>query len=66
MEKSGPRNHVSVADTRLDRSHTRLRWTFKPAGDLFIVYNHDVRDILDRWQLESNQLSVTLQCAFRY
>ena len=46
--------------------NTRLRWTFRPAGDLFVVYNHNLRDILDRWQLESNQLLVKLQYAFRY
>jgi hypothetical protein len=46
--------------------NTRLRWTFKPVGDLFVVYNHNVRDTLDRWQLESNQLLVKLQYAFRY
>jgi hypothetical protein len=46
--------------------NNRLRWTFRPVGDLFVVYNHNVRDILDRWQLESNQLLVKLQYALRY
>jgi Domain of unknown function (DUF5916) len=46
--------------------NNRLRWTFTPAGDVFVVYNHNVRNILDRWQLESNQLLVKLQYAFRY
>jgi hypothetical protein len=46
--------------------NTRVRWTFRPVGDLFIVYNHNVRDILDRWRLDSNQLLVKLQYAFRY
>jgi hypothetical protein len=46
--------------------NTRLRWTFKPVADLFLVYNHNVRDRLDRWRLESNQLLVKLQYAFRY
>ncbi len=45
--------------------NTRLRWTFKPVADVFVVYNHNVRDILDRWQLQSNQLLVKLQYAFR-
>jgi hypothetical protein len=45
--------------------NTRLRWTFRPVGDLFIVYNHNVRSLLDRWQLESNQLLVKLQYAWR-
>jgi hypothetical protein len=46
--------------------NTRLRWTFSPAGDLFVVYNHNVRELLQRWQLESNQLLVKCQYALRY
>ena len=46
--------------------NTRLRWTFNPAADLFVVYNHNVRTLQDRWQLDSNQLLVKLQYAFRY
>jgi len=46
--------------------NTRLRWTFRPPADLFIVYNHNLRSTLDRWQLESNQLLVKLQYAFRF
>jgi hypothetical protein len=46
--------------------NTRLSWTILPVADLFIVYNHNVRSLLDRWQLESNQLLVKLQYAFRY
>jgi hypothetical protein len=47
-------------------TNTRLRWTFRPAGDLFVVYNHNVRDMFDRWHLDSNQLLVKLQYALRY
>lgn len=47
-------------------SNTRLRWTFRPQGDLFVVYNHNVANRLDRWRLESNQLLVKLQYAWRY
>ncbi len=47
-------------------SNTRLRWTFRPQGDLFIVYNHNVVNRLDRRRLESNQLLLTLQYAWRY
>jgi hypothetical protein len=47
-------------------TNTRLRWTFTPAGELFVVYNHNVRSLLDRWQLESNQLLIKLQYAWRY
>ena len=45
--------------------NSRLRWTFRPAADLFLVYNHNVRSLLDRWQLDSNQLVVKAQYAFR-
>ena len=45
--------------------NTRLRWTFRPVGDLFVVYNHNVRSMLDRWQLDSNQLLVKMQYAWR-
>ena len=47
-------------------ANTRLRWTFRPVADLFIVYNHNVRSQFDRWHLDSNQLLVKLQYAFRY
>jgi hypothetical protein len=45
--------------------NTRLRWTFRPVGDLFLVYNHNVQSRLERWQLESNQLLIKLQYAWR-
>jgi hypothetical protein len=45
--------------------NTRLRWTFRPVAELFVVYNHNVRSLLDRWQLDSNQLLVKLQYAWR-
>jgi hypothetical protein len=47
-------------------TNTRLRWTFRPEADLFVVYNHNVMSELDRWQLESNQLLVKVQYAWRY
>jgi hypothetical protein len=45
--------------------NTRLRWTFTPVADLFVVYNHNVHSLLDRWRMESNQLLIKLQYAFR-
>jgi hypothetical protein len=45
--------------------NTRLRWTFVPVADLFIVYNHNVHSLLERWELESNQLLVKLQYTVR-
>jgi hypothetical protein len=47
-------------------TNTRLRWTIRAAGDLFVIYNHNVRDYADRWQRDSNQLLVKFQYAFRY
>ena len=46
--------------------NTRLRWTFRPVADLFVVYNHNVQSVLNRWQQESNQLIVKLQYAWRW
>lgn len=64
---------VSVAsyvqyDTESDLlgTNTRLRWTLRPEADLFVVYNHNIRSLEDRWQKDSNQLLVKLQYAFRY
>jgi len=53
-------------DSKSIGTNTRLRWTFRPVGDLFIVYNHNVRSVADRWRLDSNQLLIKLQYAFRY
>jgi hypothetical protein len=33
-------------DSELIGTNTRLRWTFSPVGDLFVVYNHNVRELL--------------------
>jgi hypothetical protein len=46
-------------------TNTRLRWTIRSAGDLFVIYNHNVRDLADRWPLDSNQLLVKFQYEFR-
>lgn len=46
-------------------SNMRLRWTFDPLGELFVVYNHNLRDLGDRWQKESNEFLVKVQYAIR-
>ncbi len=46
-------------------TNTRLRWTFDPQGELFLIYNHNLRDIADRWRFESNQFLVKIQYTFR-
>ena len=58
-------------ESRSFGTNTRLRWTFDPLGDLFVVYNHNLRT-RDPLTLErqlafaSNQLLVKAQYAFRY
>ena len=47
-------------------TNTRLRWTFDPLGDLFLVYNYNVVDRLDRWALDATQLMVKVQYALRW
>jgi hypothetical protein len=52
-------------------TNSRLRWTFNPLGELFVVYNHNLLrlDAIDatsrRWDLESNAILVKLQYAVR-
>jgi len=52
-------------DSRSFGTNTRLRWTFDPFGELFVVYNHNVSDFGDRWGRQSNQLLVKAQYAVR-
>jgi hypothetical protein len=47
-------------------TNSRMRWTFRPVGDVFVIYNHNLRTMDQRWRLDSNQLLVKLQYAFRY
>ena len=59
-------------------SNTRLRWTFHPLGDLFVVYNHNIlrelteadpilgRPVDRRWAFASNELLVKAQYTVRY
>ncbi|HUQ48366.1 MAG TPA: DUF5916 domain-containing protein [Gemmatimonadaceae bacterium] len=52
-------------------TNSRIRWTFNPLGELFVVYNHNMktRDLLtrqSRFEFSSNQLAVKIQYAFRY
>jgi hypothetical protein len=49
-------------------SNNKLRWTFNPLGDLFLVYNHNmIRRVSDnRWKFVSNELPVKIQYAWRF
>ena len=46
-------------------SNTRLRWTFDPLGELFVVYNHNVSRLIDGWTFAGNELHLKAQYAFR-
>jgi hypothetical protein len=49
-------------------SNNRLRWTFAPQGDLFVVYNHQMERprIDNRWRFLSNQIPVKVQYTWRF
>ena len=58
-------------------TNTRLRWTFHPLGDLFLVYNYNVVELSrgdtgtesfrrgDRWALAGTQFMLKIQYALR-
>jgi hypothetical protein len=47
-------------------TNTRMRWTFHPYGDLFVVYNHNLVDTSEfGWRKQSNDLIVKFQYTFR-
>jgi hypothetical protein len=52
-------------------TNNRLRWTFDPLGDLFVVYNHNLRRMHHAsgsrcWQFVSNELPVKIQYGRRF
>ena len=57
-------------DSRELGTNNHLRWTFAPAGDLFVVYNHNlvrrVRRAGNRWVFTGNEIPVKIQYAFRF
>ena len=66
---------ASAASVRLDGlfdepaeivSFTKQRDGSLRNEDNIKIYNHNVRQLADRWQLDSNQLLVKLQYALRY
>ncbi len=67
--ESGERLEINFVqydnESRSFGTNTRLRWTFDPFGELFVVYNHNVTDFGDRWGRDSNQLLVKAQHAVR-
>jgi hypothetical protein len=46
-------------------SYSRLRWTFTPRGDLFVVYKYNMKNnIVNPWIFESNQLIMKFSYSF--
>lgn len=46
-------------------TNTRMRWTIRPTIDLFVIYNHNLVDIENRWIRQSNEFLVKIQYSFR-
>jgi hypothetical protein len=49
-------------------TNNRLRWTYHPNGEIFIVYNHNVirDDEKDRWNFVSNELPIKIMYTWRF
>jgi hypothetical protein len=48
-------------------TNNRLRWTFSPQGDVFLVYNQNgLRTVGDRWNFISNQIPAKIQYTWRF
>jgi hypothetical protein len=47
-------------------TNSRLRWTLTPVAELFVIYNHNIREMDQSWRFDSNQFLVKFQYAFRY
>jgi len=53
-------------ESRTLGTNSRLRWTFTPQSDLFVVYNHNLaRSTTNRFNFDSDQLLVKLSYALR-
>ena len=52
-------------ESRTIGSNSRLRWTITPTAELFVIYNHNLRDRLDRWSFESNRFLTKFQYTFQ-
>ena len=46
-------------------TNTRLRWTFSPLGEAFVIWNTNIVDRFDRWRTDTNLLSVKIRYSWR-
>jgi uncharacterized protein DUF5916 len=55
------------SESREMNSNNRIRWTFHPDGDLFLVYNHnEIRKLDKSWQYAGSQAPIKIQFAWRF
>ena len=55
------------SESREFGSNSRLRWTFSPRGDLFIVYDHNEhRALNNHWSFQSSKVPLKLQYTWRF
>ena len=49
-------------------TNNRLRWTYHPNGEIFLVYNQNVirDDEKDRWKFVSNELPIKIMYTWRF
>ena len=52
-------------ESRLLGTNTRLRWTFRPQGELFVIYDWGIRDLQQSWRNDLNRLSVKVRYTLR-
>ncbi len=45
-------------------TNTRLRWTYHPYGEIFLVWNNNVADPFDRWETQGYQLMAKVKYAW--
>jgi hypothetical protein len=57
---------IEPSEDKAPTSATTVRALVSATEILIGIYNHNVRQFDDRWQLDSNQLLVKMQYAFRH
>lgn len=46
-------------------TNTRMRWTILPVCELFVIYNHNLVELNNRWLRESNEFLIKISYTFR-
>lgn len=53
-------------DSKVLGTNTRLAWTFNPYGKVFVVYNHSLENMMNRFEFQQNELLIKIEYTFRY